>query len=122
VAALKYDGYCMTPGAEAVAGWVPYGIPEADADDETDIESSTQRLFGERTRLANGAYELIDAHRPTHVPHWYLTVLATSPSHRGHGLGMKLLADLLEGVDAQHSPAYLSRPIRRTTTGTRRWV
>lgn len=106
-AAVKYDGYCMTPGAEAVAGWVPYGVAEADADDEAAIAASSQRLFGQRTTLVNEVYELFDAHRPKHLPHWYLTVIATNPDHRGQGLGMTLFAQVLERIDAEHSAAYL---------------
>jgi GNAT superfamily N-acetyltransferase len=105
--ALKYDGYCMTPGAEAVAGWVPYGVAEVDSDGEAAIDASTRRLFGARTTLVNQVYDLFDAHRPDHLPHWYLTVVATNPDHRGKGLGMRLLADLLEQVDAENSSAYL---------------
>ena len=42
-AALKYDGAWMTPGAEAVAVWVPPGVPEMDEQDEQEAATTIAR-------------------------------------------------------------------------------
>lgn len=106
-AALKYDGVFMTPGAEAVAVWVPPGVPEMDHEDEAALESMVLRLFGDRAPLLFGAYEAFEGNRAKQPPHWYLSLLATHPDHRGKGLGMQLVAEVLARVDAEHLPAYL---------------
>ena len=105
-AALKYDGFLMTPDASVVSGWVPPGIHETDDEDEAAIEAVTLRLFGDRAPLLLEAYGLFEANRPAE-PHWYLSLLATHPAHRGQGLGMRMVADLLRTIDAAHQPVYL---------------
>jgi GNAT superfamily N-acetyltransferase len=47
------------------------------------------------------------AAHPRDEPHYYLTLLATHPSHRGRGIGMGLLAHNLAIIDGQHLPCYL---------------
>jgi GNAT superfamily N-acetyltransferase len=44
---------------------------------------------------------------PQDVPHYYLSLLATHPRHRGQGLGMGLLAETLSVIDAEQVPGYL---------------
>lgn len=48
-----------------------------------------------------------DAAHPRSEPHDYLTLLGTHPDHRGHGIGMWLLAHDLDLIDRDHFPAYL---------------
>ena len=48
-----------------------------------------------------------DAAHPHGEPHYYLSLFGTHPDHRGHGVGMRLLADNLALIDAEHAPAYL---------------
>jgi GNAT superfamily N-acetyltransferase len=105
-AGLKYDGFRMAPDASVVSGWVPPGVHETDDEDEAAIEAVTLRLFAERAALLLEAYGLFEANRPAE-PHWYLSLLATHPAHRGQGLGMRMVADLLEPIDAAHQPTYL---------------
>lgn len=40
-------------------------------------------------------------------PHWYLQLLAVEPAAQRTGVGGRLLAPVLERVDAEHAPAYL---------------
>jgi GNAT superfamily N-acetyltransferase len=105
-AALKYEGFLMAPDASVVSGWVPPGVHETDDEDEVAIEAVTLQLFGDRAPLLLEAYRLFEANRPTE-PHWYLSLLATHPVHRGQGLGMRMVADLLGAIDAAHQPVYL---------------
>src|SRR5258708_41957 len=54
--------------------------------------------------------ELLDrftAAQPKTEPHYYLTLLATHPNHRGRGIGMQLLAHNLALIDRERMPAYL---------------
>jgi GNAT superfamily N-acetyltransferase len=48
-----------------------------------------------------------DAAHPRAEPHYFLTLFGTHPDHRGQGIGMRLLAQNLEFIDAEHMPAYL---------------
>ncbi|MGO1166569.1 MAG: GNAT family N-acetyltransferase [Janibacter sp.] len=41
------------------------------------------------------------------APHWYLGLIATAPSQRGHGLGSALLRHQLADIDAAGLPTYL---------------
>jgi len=106
-AGLKYDGVILSPGGEAVAVWIPPGVPEMDADDEALLASSTESVFGAAAPLAFDLYDRFAQARPTSPEHWCLSLLATSPDHRGGGLGMRLVEDFLVRVDLQHQPAYL---------------
>jgi uncharacterized protein YdhG (YjbR/CyaY superfamily)/ribosomal protein S18 acetylase RimI-like enzyme len=106
-AGLRYDGVFMTPHAEAVSVWIPPGVPEMDDENEAAFEAVVTRLLGDRAPLLHGAFEAFEANRPKDVPHWYLSLLATHPDHRGKGLGMRLVADVLARVDGTHLPAHL---------------
>ena len=44
---------------------------------------------------------------PTEPSHWYLAILGTDPSARGHGLGSAMLAPILEECDRDGVGAYL---------------
>jgi GNAT superfamily N-acetyltransferase len=105
-AALKYDGAWMTGAGEAVALWVPPGMPEMDDDDEVAAAEIIARVCGERAPLVSEAFERFGAARPT-ADHWYLSLLATHPEQRGRGLGMALVADRLAFADSTGQAAYL---------------
>jgi GNAT superfamily N-acetyltransferase len=107
-AGLKYDGVWLTPGVGAVAVWVPPGQPDMDADDEAAAVSAVERLCGDRVPRMLQAFDLFESnHQTLGEPHWYLSLLATHPDHRGQGLGMALVAAPLDLVDQTHLPAYL---------------
>ncbi len=44
---------------------------------------------------------------PTEPSHWYLAILGTDPSARGHGLGSAMMAPILEECDRDGVGAYL---------------
>ena len=44
---------------------------------------------------------------PSLANSWYLSLLGTHPDHRGHGFGMRLLAENLKVVDTERTPAFL---------------
>ena len=106
VAAKKYDGVIVTDDLSAVALWVPPGVAELDDEDEAVAEEMLPRVVGSRADLINAGWEAFGKSRPEQ-PHWYLSLLATAPDSRGHGVGMGLVAAHLERVDDERLPAYL---------------
>jgi GNAT superfamily N-acetyltransferase len=107
LAGMKHDGVIMSTGGEAVAVWVPPGVPEMDEADEASVTAGTQTLFGDRAPLLFELYEMFEHARPQDPANWYLSLLATAAKHRGKGAGMRLVEDFLVGVDAAQMPAYL---------------
>jgi len=101
-----YDGVLVLDDLSAVSLWVPPGIPDLDAEYEVKAAEATQRVCAGRAGLVEAGWELFEQNRPTE-PHWYLSLLATDPAHRGRGVGMALVEQVLERVDAERAPAYL---------------
>lgn len=64
-------------------------------------------------------YERLEASRAPLGPHYYLSLLATHPDHRGRGVGQELLAEDLARWDAAGVPAYLESTNPATTIDTR---
>jgi GNAT superfamily N-acetyltransferase len=104
--AAKYDGVLVLDDLSAVALWVPPGVPELDDESEEAATAATRRVCGERAALIEAGWELFAQTRPAE-PHWYLSLLATDPASRGRGLGMALLSQVLDRVDADGAPSYL---------------
>jgi GNAT superfamily N-acetyltransferase len=106
-AGLKYDGVWTTDDGGAVAIWVPPGVAEMDADDEAATATMLAEVCGARAAQFFETYDRFEGAHPLEDPFWYLSLLATHPDHRGRGLGMAMVEDHLETVDAAHVPAYL---------------
>ncbi len=111
--ALPQGWVRMTAGAEAVAVWIPPGGYECAPEEEAHIEPLLRALIGDRGRLVLETLELFETHHVQEAPHYYLSLLGTAPEHRGHGVGMAVLADGLARIDEQHAAAYLesSNPV-----------
>lgn len=105
--ASRYPCTWLTSGGEATAVWIPPGAAEMTHEQEEQLLD----LAAARLGPAAGDYaELLgrfEAAHPREEPHYYLSLLATDPVHRGKGIGMRLLAGNLEQIDAEHLPAYL---------------
>jgi GNAT superfamily N-acetyltransferase len=106
-AALGYGWVRILDGATAAALWIPPGEPELGPDEQERFDALLEELLGEDAPLALDTFERFDRARPEGSPHYYLSLLATHPDHRGQGLGMALLADSLARIDAQGAAAYL---------------
>jgi GNAT superfamily N-acetyltransferase len=105
--ALRYPWTFVSEGAEAAAVWIPPNGIELTHDEESHVEGLLVEATGEET--ASGIlnlFGLFEAARPTE-PHFYLSLLGVHDDHRGKGLGMSLLAENLERIDALGAPAYL---------------
>ena len=106
--AVRYPWSRLLPGGAATSVWIPPGGTELADEHEGLLATALVRILGPAG--AAEFDELIERFEATHAretPHAYLSLLATHPDHRGHGLGMALLADDLQRLDAEHLPAYL---------------
>ncbi|MHA3683567.1 GNAT family N-acetyltransferase [Leucobacter sp. HY1910] len=98
------------PGTSPVAAttvWLPPGGAELSETEDANFSDFAAQLLGMAKRdelfLASERFE---AAHPTE-PHYYLSLLATHPDHRGHNLGMGLLAANLAHFDSLEAPTYL---------------
>jgi GNAT superfamily N-acetyltransferase len=106
--AVEYGTAYVRDDAAAVAIWTPPGEPELSDERAADVlrvayESLPPDLLAAMVEI----FERFEAAHPREVPHAYLGLLATHPSHRGHGIGQQLLAENLAHWDALGVPAYL---------------
>ena len=108
--ALRYPFTLITPNVEAVeavAVWIPPGgseLTEVEAEGLEALLTSTAGVDSARSIMR--IYEQLDAAHPAE-PCFYLTLLGVHDDHRGAGLGMALLAESLDRIDAFGAPAYL---------------
>jgi GNAT superfamily N-acetyltransferase len=104
--ALRFPTTRIAGDGQAAAIWIPPG--EAEFGDEQ--EAALEALIADRLPdKATEFHKLLDcfaAARPAE-PHYYLTLFATDPAHRGQGIGMALLRANLAEWDAVGMPTYL---------------
>ncbi|MFI6449414.1 GNAT family N-acetyltransferase [Kitasatospora sp. NPDC050543] len=111
--ALRYPWTLVTPGAEAAAVMIPPGGTELTPEEEDGLENLLAAIAGpEQAGKIMKICDQLEAAHPRE-PHFYLTLLGTHTAHRGQGLGMGLLAEGLNRVDALGASAYLesSNPV-----------
>jgi GNAT superfamily N-acetyltransferase len=105
--ALRYPWMFVTDNIESAALWItPHGH-ELTPDEAAGLGPFLDGVAG--PVVAAGIMDIFDRLDAAHPvePHFYLSLLATHDDHRGHGIGMALLADNLARIDALHAPAYL---------------
>ena len=105
--ALRYPWVLRTHAFEAVAVWIPPDGTELSEADEEQLEPLLETLVGDRKADVMELFARFDAAHPDGPPHYYLSLLGTHPEHRGHGVGMSLLSESLDRIDAEHMPSYL---------------
>jgi GNAT superfamily N-acetyltransferase len=103
---LRQGGLWMTPGAEAVTVWIPPGGAELAPEEAERMDALLTEARGAEVGLVRQLLDSFDSHHP-HEPHYYLSLFATDPAHRGKGMGMSLLTRDLARIDAEGAPAYL---------------
>lgn len=104
---LRYPNTWITEGGEAASVWIPPGGAELSAEQEDRLGELVAEYLGP---TADDFHELMarfETAHPRDEPHYYLSLLATHPQHRGGGIGMWLLAHDLALIDAEHRAAYL---------------
>jgi GNAT superfamily N-acetyltransferase len=105
--ALRYPSVRVVGDYEAISVWIPPGGSELTEADEQRVEPLIEELLGSRARQVMELIESFDRSHPKDEPHYYLSLFGTHPSHRGHGIGMRLLAEDLARIDEEGMPAYL---------------
>ena len=92
----------------AIAIWLPPGGVENTPQQEADRSAVASLALSPTSAAA--MHELVgrfEAAREGRPDHYYLSILATHPDHRGKGIGQRLVADDLALWDAEGIPAYL---------------
>ncbi|QNE46066.1 GNAT family N-acetyltransferase [Glaciihabitans sp. INWT7] len=105
--ALRYPWSFVTEECASLSIWLPPGGEDLTEDEARGYDAFLVDLVGaeaaHRIGVVSAQFEEL---RPTE-PHYYLNFLATHDDHRGHGLGMALLRQNLDRVDALGAAAYL---------------
>lgn len=105
--ALRYPWTFTTENYEATCAWIPPGGTELSPEGEAELEPLVSELTGGEPGPVLAVCEAFDGAHPPSPPHYYLTLLGTHPQSRGRGLGMAMIREVLERIDAEHMPAYL---------------
>lgn len=105
--AISYGSVFRTADGGAAASWIPPGKPELTAADDARMEPLLRALVGEHANDILALIDQFEEHHPHDPPHYYLSLLATHPDHRGSGKGMGLLEASLSRFDAEGVPTYL---------------
>lgn len=106
-AGLRHDSIHVTQSCEAVAIWIPPGFAEFTDEEDVRAEAFLRRACGERGDEVVEAVAQFETMHPRDETHWYLSVVATHPEHRGGRLGVGLIEHQLVTIDDLHLPAYL---------------
>jgi GNAT superfamily N-acetyltransferase len=106
--AMRFGTVHVTDGLEAVSVWLPPGAGELSDDGADQLEALLRKsLAPEHVAQMHTLYARFEASRAALPDHYYLSLLATDPAHRGRGVGQSLLAADLDRWDDQGVPAYL---------------
>jgi GNAT superfamily N-acetyltransferase len=105
--AMRYQTVWLNPDSTSVAVWVPPGGSEMSDEQEAALAAALERLLGPEASRVFEIFAAFEAAHPHHEPHFMLSLLGTHAAHRGHGYGLRLLAETLTVVDASGMPAYL---------------
>jgi GNAT superfamily N-acetyltransferase len=104
---IEHGWVWTTGGHEACALWIPPGKPELTEPSASRLQPLLDDVAPDRAATARFVFEAFDTHHPDDRPHFYLSLLGTRPGHRGSGVGMGLLRDNLDRIDAEQAAAYL---------------
>ncbi len=103
--AVRFPWVRLTEGHEAAAMWIPPGERELPPEQEDGLAAFSRDLVGGHGATFVEGLEAFEANLPT--DEYHLDLLGTHTDHRGKGLGMALLKENLQRIDAEHMPAYL---------------
>ena len=103
---IPYGWVWIAGDCDAAALWVPPGKPELNERDRAAYEPLIREELGGRADDVLEFAASFDRNHPSE-PHYYLSLLATHPDHRGRGEGMGLLDHNLGLIDAEGVAAYL---------------
>jgi GNAT superfamily N-acetyltransferase len=106
--AMRYGTVRMAEDAGAVSVWVSPNGSELSDDGGAQLDALIEVALEAPSVIAmRELYRRFESSRAGRPEHYYLSLLATHPDHRGRGVGQRLLADDLALWDAESVPAYL---------------
>jgi GNAT superfamily N-acetyltransferase len=105
--AFRYPWVWVAGDYSTAAVWIPPDGSELTDEEEERVEPLVEELAGDRAPAVMQLIERFADSHPQERPHYYLSLLGTHPDSRGQGLGMALLRDNLDRIDAEGMPAYL---------------
>jgi GNAT superfamily N-acetyltransferase len=105
--ALPHGWVRISERAEAVAVWLPPGVPELSGKEQVEFEAFVDRALGPRAPELMELFDSFERQHPSHAPHYYLSLWGTHRDSAGRGLGAALIEQCLAEIDEQHMPAYL---------------
>lgn len=106
--AIPYGVSGIADGGAAVSIWLPDDAPEVSAEDADAFELFVaDSVAPPQVGDLHALYDRFEAAHPRAEPHYYLSLLATHPNHRGQGIGQALLRWDLDRFDAAGMPTYL---------------
>ena len=106
--ARRYDSAFSSESAGTVSVWIPPGETELSEDQGIAIHALVGTVLSPaRARALFELWDRFDENHPSVEPHAYLSLLATRPSHAGHGYGQAHLAADLARWDSAGIPTYL---------------
>jgi ribosomal protein S18 acetylase RimI-like enzyme len=106
--ALRYPSVWLDDDAKATAVWIRPGGTELSEEQEAALEPGLVELLGpSAASRVLAVFEAFGEAHPHDEPHYYLSLLGTRVSERGHGYGLALLAETLRVVDEAGMAAYL---------------
>ena len=105
--AMRFPWVWLTKGNTATSVWIPPLETEFSGEQEAALEPAITEMLGPKASRVLHALEMFDQAHPRGVPHFFLSLLATVPEHRGHGYGLRLLTENLRQIDEAGMPSYL---------------
>jgi GNAT superfamily N-acetyltransferase len=106
--ALRYGTLRLATDRAAISVWIPPGGTELSRGQMAVLERLIEEELDPDAQAALlDLYERFEASRAGRPDHYYLSLLATHPDHRGGGRGQILLAEDLALWDQADMPAYL---------------
>jgi GNAT superfamily N-acetyltransferase len=105
--ALRHSWVWIAGDGAAASVWIPPGETELNPDQEARVAAIIHEDVPEREAEYTELVSRFEGSHPRSENHYYLSLLATHPDHRGRGIGMRLLAHDLALIDGEHAAAYL---------------
>ena len=106
--AVRYSTVYLADDASTVAVWLPPGAKDLTDEQEAELDDLiAANLEPAKVQAYADLWSRFEEAHPRTPPHMYLSLLATHPDFRGHGIGQQLLAQNLAAFDAEGLPAYL---------------
>lgn len=106
--AMPHGTISLAEDDAAVALWIPPGGDEMSEQQEEELRGVvTENLDSDAQEAMFALWDRFDSNHPQTEPHFYLSLLATHPDHRGQGIAQDLVRENVAEFDRQGLAAYL---------------